>query len=161
MAGAIACCSSEEWSGFTLEQRNRLTMFLHTHARERYRRWNDIVRAVKEAVNPLVERKVAAVIGQLAGSARWDILGACMEWEYADVGEPGFFTGLMQWYLGGRFPCGWGDRDAGGTIRLYGPLAESDYHPSETDWLKLVLVNQERLFRPNVRLPAVGKLLVY
>jgi hypothetical protein len=167
---AVACCSSDEWSNYTLEQRNQLTMFLHAQAPERYDRWNDIVEDVKEVLVPLVERKTSILAGQLESpedqtavmhSVRWDILGACMELEYADVREPGFFCGLMPWYLDGRFLCGWGDTGEGGNIELYGPVDESGYDSSEPDRLKLVLANQDRLFRPKVRLPAVGKLLVY
>jgi hypothetical protein len=91
----------------------------------------------------------------------WNILGACMELGYADLREPGFSCGLMAWHLAGRFPCGWGERDAGGQLRLLGPVDESGYDPNEPDWLKLVLSNQDRLFNPKVRLPATGKLVVF
>jgi hypothetical protein len=98
---------------------------------------------------------------EVGNTLRWDILGACMELEYADIREPGFFCGLMAWYLAGRFPCGWGERGENGAIRLYGPEDVSGYDPNEPDWLKLVLSNQERLFRPKIAWPAAGKLLVY
>jgi hypothetical protein len=167
---AVACCSSDEWENFTLEQQNRLTMHLHEHARELYRRWNDLVRVVKEELHPLVERKVLPAVARLASaheptpirdSVQWDVLGACLELEYADVREPAFFCGLMGWYLVGRFPCGWGERDVGGGLALHGPLDEGEYDPNEPDWLKLVLSYQEPLFRPKVSLPKAGKLLVY
>jgi hypothetical protein len=159
---AAACCSSNEWSDFALEMRNRLTMHLHTHARRRYQRWNDRVREVKEVVTPLVRGKLAG-LGQpsVEVAVQWDLLGACLELEYADVREPGYFCGLMAWYLGGRFPCGWGERDESGQLRLYGAVDESDYDPNEPDWLKSVLAYQDHVFRPKVRLPRVGKLLVY
>jgi hypothetical protein len=159
---AAACCSSPEWSSFALEMDNRLTMDLHAHAHERYQRWNDLVRAVKEDMTPLVQGKLAGV-GQASVevAVRWDLLGACMELEHADVREPGYFCGLMAWYLGGRFPCSWGERDELGHLRLYGAVDESDYDPDEPDWLKLVLAYQDRVFRPKVRLPRFGKLLVY
>jgi hypothetical protein len=167
---AIACCASDEWSNFALEQRNLLTMFLHTHALERYRRWNHLVVAVKDVVNPLIERKLLSLADRLdvppclkvvRDAARWDLLGACMELEYADVRQPGYFRGLMFWYLSGRIPCGWGDRDEGGALHLYGPVYESGYEPNEPDWLKLVFANQERVIHPKVTLPSKGHLLVY
>lgn len=169
-AEAVECCSSDEWSNFTLEQQNSLTMHLHTHARDRYRNWNDIVDSVKAVSTPLLERWLAPALAALGSAeaqasvvaaAEWDILGACMELEYADIRAPSFFCGLMPWYISGRFPCGWGERTPAGAIQLYGPVDEGDYDPTEPDWLKLVLANQERLFHPQVKLPSAGKLVVY
>jgi hypothetical protein len=166
---AFRCCSSLEWGDFTLEQRNRLTMHLHVHARARYQGWNECVQSIKEVLEPIGERKIPPGHRGLAAEAEkavrdaalWDLLGACTELEYADVREPGFFCGLVAWYLRGRFPCGWGDRNSAGELQLFGPVDEGEYDPNESDWLKLVLANQERLFRPRVRLPMGGKLIVY
>src|SRR5262245_29923222 len=163
---AVVCCSSMDWLNFILEMQNRLSMFLHTHARERYGQWNDLVVEVKTALHPLLEGKLAPMRESLGAhevknTLEWNILSACMELEYADVREPGFFVSLMPWYIAGRFPCGWGERDASGQVRLHGPVDESEYDPNEPDWLKLVLSNQERVFNPKVRLPAVGKLMVF
>jgi hypothetical protein len=167
---AVACCSSLDWENFSLEQKNLLTMHLHQHARDRYRQWNDIVLAVKQTLSPLVDSKLVSAgpwtrVGggstAVANAVRWDILGACMELEYADVRGPGYFCGLMAWYLAGRFPCGWGERGENGGIRLYGPEEAGDYDPNELDWVKLVLSYQERIFRPQVLWPRTGQLLVY
>ena len=38
---------------------------------------------------------------------QWDILGACIEMEYADLCPPGFYTNLASWYVKEHFPCGW------------------------------------------------------
>jgi hypothetical protein len=162
-ADAIECCGSNEWGNFVLEQQNLLTMHLHTHARDRYQDWNNIVRAIKGVTGPLVAKKLRAMDESkvIEGCVSWDILGACMEREYADIREPAFFCGLIHWYLSGRFPCGWGERDSTGKIRLLEPVDEGEYDSNEPDWTKLVLANQERLFHPKVRLPAVGKLLVF
>jgi hypothetical protein len=168
-AEAIASGSSDEWSDFVLEQQNGLTMHLHTHARGRYQRWNEIVQSVQTATVPLVRQKLATVGEQLGpdglalleGAVQWDVLGACMELEYADLRGPGFFCGLIAWYLDGRYPCGWGEIDETGKLLLYGPIDEGEYDANEPDWLKLVLANQERLYHPKVRLPAAGRLVVY
>jgi hypothetical protein len=162
---AVAACSTDEWSNFTLEMQNQQTMFLHTHHRDRYRRWNDLVEEAKTAAKPLMT-KIASFFEQLGTPevkhcVEWDVLAACMELEYADVRPPGFSNGLMGWYLSGRFPCGWGERDKAGVIHLYGPTDQSDYDPNEPDWLKLVLANQDRVFQPKISLPSVGKLLVF
>lgn len=145
---------------------NHLSMFLHKHARDRYQRWNDIVAEVKAAMGPMVTRQVSPLLEQVGAPevkhcVEWDVLGACMEREYADLQQPGFFNGLVGWYLSGRFPCGWGERDQAGRIRLHGPQDESGYEPSEPDWLKIVLANQEHVYHPNVKWPAVGTLLVF
>jgi hypothetical protein len=167
---AVVCCSSVAWENYSLEQQNLLTMYLHEHARDRYRGWNGIVQAIKEDLHPLVERKLPLALSrlkvaggptQVRNSVQWDILGACMELEYADVREPAFFCGLMTWYLAGRFPCGWGERGDDGEVFLHGPMDKNDYDPNEPDWLKLILSSQERLFQPKVSLPKTGKLLVY
>jgi hypothetical protein len=49
---AIDCASSTEWENFTIEQRNRLTMHLHRHARERYQDWNDLTDSIKQVLEP-------------------------------------------------------------------------------------------------------------
>ena len=121
---AVECCRSISWENYTLEQQNLLTMHLHQHARERYQRWNEIVIEMKAALEPIVVRQVRPVAEQLGlpeevvHCVRWDVLGACMESEYADIRPPGFFTSLMDWYTGGRFPCGWGTVDTDGKVRL-------------------------------------------
>jgi hypothetical protein len=38
----VACCSSSEWSNFTLEHSNQRTNLLHARAPKRYQQWNDI-----------------------------------------------------------------------------------------------------------------------
>ena len=124
---AVVCCSSMEWLNFILEMQNQLSMFLHTHARERYGLWNDLVVEVKTLLNPLLERKLfpiresfgpAEAQTEVQNTLEWNILSACLELEYADVREPGFFCGLMPWHLAGRFPCGFGERKESGQLRL-------------------------------------------
>ena len=167
---AIEDCSSIEWENFTLEQRNLLTMHLHVHAHDRYQKWNDIAIECNELLAVMLKKKLST-IAELLGtetnykkiwkSIRCDIRGACMELEFSDIREPGFFCGLMEWYFAGRFPCGWGEPDVDGKTVLLGPVDEGEQNLNETDWTKIVLAEQDRVYRPKVRLPAKGKLLVY
>jgi hypothetical protein len=129
---AVECCGSISSENFLLEQQNLLTSFLHDHARDRYHRWNEIVAEVKAVLVPLVERKLGPVAEEHAPPevvghcVRWDILGACMESEYADVRSPGFSTDQAGWYMRGRFPCGWGAIDCDGEIHLVELEPEKD-----------------------------------
>ena len=146
-------------------------MYLQEHSYRRNQKWNKLNASVNTVLLPMMEKKLPAT-GKatkpppgpkaVESSVRWDVGNACLELEYADVREPGFYCGLMGWYLAGRFPCGWGDRDAGGKIRLYEPTDESGYNPDEPDLLKLVLSYQEtQLLNPKVSLPRGGRLIVY
>jgi hypothetical protein len=84
-AEAVGCCGSDSWENYTLEQRNLLTSHLHDHARDRYRRWNEIVDEVKSMLIPIVERKINPTVKEHAlpelvrHCVEWDVLGACME----------------------------------------------------------------------------------
>lgn len=44
---------------------------------------------------------------EFRGAVDWDVLHACMEAEYADVFQPGFYASQAYWYVKGHFPCGW------------------------------------------------------
>lgn len=75
--------------------------------------WNGLVDEVKKIAQPLLSRKIAAVIREnnlpeiFNIQVNYDITNLCMESEYTDVCPPGFFTGIGDWYLKGHFPCGW------------------------------------------------------
>ena len=136
---ACKCCGSNEHSNFQLEQQNIVTSFLHDYARERYRRWNEIVIAIKEIVAPMLDQKLDPILESLDLPERvrhtvsWDVVSACMELEYSDIREPGYALGLTGWYLQGRFPCGWGGIDDRGKIFLaeMEPLLD----PNDPDYL--------------------------
>ena len=134
------------------------TSHLHDHARDRYRCWNQIVDEVKAASSLMLERKIGPIVKdhalpEIVGhSVRWDVLGACMESEYADICPTAFFTDLMGWYKRGRFPCGWGGVDRSGKIRL-----------AETEHDGPVLVTRALnfpLLEPPITLPK-GKLIIF
>src|SRR5262245_3964859 len=98
------------------------------HTRDRYQEWNNLVGEIKVILEPLAEKKGRGLAlpvpawTTVMSALKWDILHACMELEYADLRPPGFFCGLMDFYLGGHFPCGWGERRPDGTIQLFEPV---------------------------------------
>jgi hypothetical protein len=114
-AEAIERCSDQSWEDTTLEARNHLTVFLHTHHRDDYRDWNAITIAAKERlVTPLKERVWQPFAEQhgfgkaLVDCVSWDVLAAIMEHEYRDCpGRPEYFLHLLRVYRAGHFPCGW------------------------------------------------------
>ena len=80
---------------------------------ERYREWNEIVIKLKQVVIPFVNNKIESVVREnnlpkaFENTVQWDILGVCIEAEYADVCPPGWSAGQAYWYTKGHFPCGW------------------------------------------------------
>lgn len=112
---AIGACTALSYDDVTLAAQNRLTLFLHFHARSEYQKWNNIVVAAKEqCITPLAEevwRPFAAEHGLpegFVGCVQWDVLGAIMEHEYRrHMHRPVFFSHLLSIYQAGHFPCGW------------------------------------------------------
>ncbi|HEY1065945.1 MAG TPA: hypothetical protein VGE52_07540, partial [Pirellulales bacterium] len=157
------------WCGVGAEQRNCLTMHLHRHAPDDFRRWSDFVGAARAAYKPVVERKLAALSGVLGNetfAAVWMdvnrcVLGACMERLYAAAAPPIFFGKLMPWYLAGRFPCGWGERRSDGAVQRLGPRDEAEFERFESNPATRLLAEHARFVDPHLRLPAFGRLIVY
>jgi hypothetical protein len=122
---AIKHCGSDEWEALTQEADNRYCVQLQKRAPERFQKWNEIVREVKLKTVPLVDRKIAKVVEEnklpkvFGDTVDWDILGVCMESEYADVFPPGFFAAQAYWYVQGHFPCGWRGEFPEGTRIIY------------------------------------------
>jgi hypothetical protein len=77
-------------------------------------RWNPTVVEVKQALKPLLGR-VRALGLRLSlpekafyFQVEWDLIGICMETEYAEICPPLFSVPVLApWYRGGHFPCGW------------------------------------------------------
>ncbi len=157
-AEAVECCGSISWENYTLEQRNLLTMHLHDHARDRYRLWNAITDEVKWVMEPIVDRKIKPIVEEhglpqvVDHCVRWDVLGACMENEFADLRKLGFFTYLMGWYMKGRFPCGWGEVDQEGKICL----AKMEYDAPDP----ITRALNFPLLEPPIRLPE-ARLIIF
>jgi hypothetical protein len=111
---AIEYCGSIEWEDLQGDALNQYRAFIAQRSNERWHRlWNDTVDEVKKITRPLVGRKIESVVRQnnlpktFSIQVNYDIIGVCMEAEYADVCPPGFFTSIGDWYLSGHFPCGW------------------------------------------------------
>jgi hypothetical protein len=110
---AIEQCDTTEWEDLRLEALNQYRECIAQRSKERWEVWNETVREVKRTTKPLVAHKTATVVHEHALPeifsirVNHDIIGICMEAEYADVCPPGFFTRIGQWYINGHFPCGW------------------------------------------------------
>jgi hypothetical protein len=110
---AIECCVTIEWEDLRLEALNQYREYIAHHSKERWDIWNETVREVKKITTPLVASKIETVVSEqnlpeiFSIRVNHDIIGFCMEAEYADVCPPGFFTSIGYRYLDGHFPCGW------------------------------------------------------
>ena len=110
---AIAECTSARWSDLQLEMANRLREKLLSRSKERFRKWNEVVREIRPITNELVAEKCAAVVKannlpkEFLDSVRWDILSVALEAEYSDIVPVSFYAGNAHWYASGHFPCGW------------------------------------------------------
>ncbi len=122
---AVESCGSLEWENLLLEASNQYHERLAERSKERWAIWNDIVDEIKRATIPRVQRKVASVCAEhrlpqvFEDTVQWDILGVCMEAEYADVYPPGFYASQAHWYGKGHFPCGWQGTFPEGKLIVY------------------------------------------
>ena len=110
---AVEHCSLDQWNNLQMEASNRYRERLVERSKERFDHWNEIAVDLKKTTVPFVRRKVEPVVREhnlpkaVENAAQWDILGVCMEAEYADVYPPGFYAAQSYWYVSGHFPCGW------------------------------------------------------
>jgi len=122
---AIEHCGSLEWENHCLEGLNQYRERLVERSKDRFAKWNEIVDEVKETTVPFVRRKIESVVREhilpkvFEGMVQWDIMGVCMEAEYADVYPPGFFGSQAYWYVKGHFPCGWQGEFPKGLLIIY------------------------------------------
>ncbi|MHC5538479.1 hypothetical protein ACYOEI_09640 [Singulisphaera rosea] len=122
---AIASCSSQEWENLQLEASNQFAEHVSRKAPDLFRKWNKIVEELKTVIVPLVQMKIDCVVQaerlpkMFEDAVQWDILGVCIEAEYADVQPPGFFASQAFWYVNGRFPCGWDGCFPAGKLILF------------------------------------------
>ena len=118
-------CDSSAWEDLQGEALNQYRECIARRSRERLQFWNGLVDEVKEISQPLVGRKIAAAIREnnlpeiFSIQVNYDIIGVCMEAEFADVSPPGFFTSLGDWYVRGHFPCGWWGMFPQGRLVIY------------------------------------------
>jgi hypothetical protein len=110
---AIEHCSSVEWENLSIEAMNQYRMRVLERSKDRFNRWSAVAKELQTKTIPLVERKTEGVVRQnslpkrFGDMVQWDILGVCLESEYADVFPPSFYTSQAFWYVKGHFPCGW------------------------------------------------------
>jgi hypothetical protein len=80
---------------------------------------------MKKFTEPLIERKIETVVREnnlpkvFRATIRWDILGVCMESEYADGVPPGYYASQAYWYVKGHVPCGWQGNFPNGMLIIY------------------------------------------
>ncbi|MFO0885063.1 MAG: hypothetical protein U0894_12890 [Pirellulales bacterium] len=122
---AIEQCSSVEWENLCLEAQNQYLQRLFERSKERFNQWNDVVDMLKPTTIPFVQRKIETLVKQhdlpkvFEDTVQWDLLGVCLESEFADVYPPGFFASNAYWYIKGHFPCGWQGEFPKGTLIIY------------------------------------------
>lgn len=117
-------CNGNDWENFTLQARNELTSELARRNPVGYNQdWKNVVGVVRPALVLLIEeqQRTKPAWAQLetwaVGQVRWDMLAACMEGHFAPWTTSTFLRRLANWYLRGRFPCGWvGPLDPGRPI---------------------------------------------
>lgn len=160
---AVEFGTSDDWGNYLLEQHNLLTMFLDETDRPRYGRWGDVLAEVQSRTDPLVARKLAPLLANrpslpdaFDGWVKWAIVGACMQHEHTDARPIGFYAELAEWYVRGRFPCGWGNRGSGGRLELARVGDDVPSDPGEVVGRAL----HYPFLEPPIRLPA-GRLLVF
>ncbi len=122
---AVNQCSSIAWENLCLEAANQYRQRLTERSREQFSQWNEIVASLKPITEPLVRQKIEAVVREhdlpkvFEDTVQWDILHVCMESEYADVFQPGFYASQAYWYAKGHFPCGWEGEFPNGTLIIF------------------------------------------
>jgi hypothetical protein len=122
---AIEYCSSIEWENLCLEAFNQYRMRLLERSKDRYVQWNAVVNELKKTTVPFVQKKIEAVVRQnnlpkiFENFVQGDIIGVCLEAEYADVYPPGFYADQAHWYVRGHFPCGWQGQFPQGKLIIY------------------------------------------
>jgi hypothetical protein len=123
---AMEHAKSHEWELLRKEALARYCTRVADRSMERWRLFSDIHREVNKFTDPLVARKIAAVVREhnlpkiFEAQVRSDIAALCIESEYADVYPPSFFAANAYWYVHGHFPCGWrGDFPPKGQLVVY------------------------------------------
>jgi hypothetical protein len=109
---AADCACSRLSRDFRNERGNLLSESVAAKSTVRFQQWNEIVRIVKPFVTALLHDKADKIIspnglfGDVLHALNWDILHLCIECEYADLVDPGYFHATAFYYSRGHFPCG-------------------------------------------------------
>lgn len=122
---AIASCKAHGWECCQNEMLNLVRDGPCQKDRARYNQWNDIVRELKVRFMPIVNERCDRVVKAnrlpkvFMDCVNWDVLGLLMECEYADLTDSRWFHTLGDWFLRGRFPCGWDGEFPRGRLIVY------------------------------------------
>ena len=119
---AMRGCLSRDWWNVTLEGSNVLRERIYAKSVKRFDLWNRRVDKVTALALPTVKKRLAKVCKEqnlkpkdceeFITRVKLDVIGICMEVEYADLVKPFFYLTLKDWYSRGHLPCGWkGDLD--------------------------------------------------
>lgn len=118
--------ASTSWGNALLEGNNELSLWLHNHAKDDRRSWNDRVDELKagllaELAPSWQTRQEALGLGPpLASTLQWIVLGAALELAYMPLGHPArFFLNLLPVLEAGHLPCGWKGRWPRGELVLF------------------------------------------
>jgi hypothetical protein len=123
---AVESCGSLEWENLCQEAVNQYCARLIERSPRDYEKWNEVVLSVKPTTQALVREKTREIVADnslpkvFIDTVDWDILHVCMEAEFADIYQPGFYASQAYWYTKGHFPCGWrGPLPQGGRLVIY------------------------------------------
>jgi hypothetical protein len=109
---AMKLCLSLEWENTCLDAENGLSGILARDHRAQFQKWNMIVHAINERLQPTMEDVAREAIRQheLSGDFTQVLVSttrmACVEMEYSKLLPPAFFSEIASWYLVGHLPCG-------------------------------------------------------
>jgi hypothetical protein len=109
------------------EMRGEYVLQLRRVSVKYHERWNAVLTLVKDAIGDEIETRVetlAAVLDppsckKTRDQVTWAVLHACMESEYLDFVPAGPFLPMMEWFVAGRFPCGWFGKYPQGMLAVY------------------------------------------
>ncbi len=113
-AAAVETCASRKWKTCRIMARNTLQRSVEERSWERSEDWNPVVRELRPHIRSFVASLLVRVpVGEryrkaLGDDLTWDLLGMCLESNYADIVTPVFYVPHLEpWYAAGHFPCGW------------------------------------------------------
>jgi hypothetical protein len=123
---AVASCASPLWEEICTEAQNQYRARLaERNPQFSASQWNEAVRQLRPVTEKLVESKARDLQQRhslpqvFVDCVRWDVLGLCLESEFAEVYPPGFFASQGYWYVKGHFPCGWRGPFPKGRLIIY------------------------------------------
>jgi len=122
---AMRYCSAQQWEDAQLEAHNQIRDRIRGSDKEAYNAWNTVVVTLRPMITDILSEKVWAyhvtrrICPRFVNSVRWDLIGCCIEKEFADVCATGFCCMLGDIYLSGHFPCGWEGAYPEGTLIVF------------------------------------------